>query len=162
MSKTSKTILIASIALVLIAVPLAFAAKERVAGDQAFDGPGHHRHGKHGFGGGMIFGKLAMLREELDLSEGQITQLTDIAQQARELNAPYREQMKGGLHEAAKVLLADPSATAQAQAILDQQFAAEKEMKKNVLLSVSKALNVLTPEQRAKLQEHLAKRAARF
>jgi Spy/CpxP family protein refolding chaperone len=110
----------------------------------------------------MVFGKLAMLREELDLSEGQITQLTDIAQQAREQNAPYREQMKGGLHEAAKVLLADPSATAQAQAILDQQFAAEKEMKKNVLLSVSKALNVLTPEQRAKLQEHLAKRAARF
>ena len=155
MSRTRKTTLIAAVVLLLAAVPLAFAAKSHREG--------HGFRGGHGFGhGGGVFTRLAMLREELDLSDAQVASLTGIAQQTRKENEQYRDDLRAGFHQIASVLLADPDATGKAQAILDRQLEAEKQLKANVLASVSEALKVLTPEQRMKLQEHLAERAARF
>jgi len=103
---------------------------------------GFHRH--HADAGGsmhgmMFFGHLQRVKAALDLSDAQVDQLKAIAQ----------------------ALLANPNDLAAAQALIDQQTTAERTMKMNVLAGVSKALNVLTPDQRAKASQFLADRAAR-
>lgn len=146
----------------IIAVPLIARPHMRAhAGGFGFAGHG----GEHGGGFGMhILGRIEHVKEELDLSDQQVDQLKTIFRETRDLNEPYREQLQGGMHEVVTTLLADPNNTAAAQAIIDQRAAAEKAMKQNMLSAASKALGVLTPEQRTKLAqligEHHARRAA--
>lgn len=117
-----------------------------------------HREGV-GFG---PFGRLQKVREKLDLSDQQVDALKAIALELREQNAPYREQLRGGFTTIAKTLVADPSNVAAAQDLLDQQNTAERALKTNVLNAASKALSVLTPEQRAKLAQMIEERQARI
>ena len=115
----------------------------------------------HDGGFGMLFGHLDRVKQALGLSDAQVEQLTAIAQDLHAQNAPYRDQLRGGMQQVAQSLLADPSNTAAAQAILDQQAAAHKAMQSNMLAAASKALSVLTPDQRTRVGEFLAMRAAR-
>lgn len=115
----------------------------------------HHRAGSFG-----MFGRLAKLQSALGLTDDQVTQLKAIAADVRTQNAPYRAQMKGGFTAVAQALIANPNDTAAAQAIIDQQATARKAMQVNVLNGVSKALNVLTPDQRTKLGQLLQQRMA--
>lgn len=133
-------------------------------------GPHGRGHGAHGaaFGGsemgGFGFGPLArlgMLRERLDLTDSQADQIRAIFRETHEKNAPYREQLHGGIKGIAETLLADPNDLTRAQALLDQQVAAERALKANILNGTSKALGVLTAEQRAELGTILAEHAAR-
>lgn len=125
-------------------------------------GFGAHAGGGAHFAEGFILGRLAHLREELDLSDAQAEQIRAILEELREQNEPYREQLRGGMHDIAKTLIANPNDVATAQAKLDARASAEKALKTNVLQASSKALNVLTPEQRTKLAELVEKRAARM
>lgn len=135
-----------------------------------YGGPGAHgkrgmhgMHGMHGGGHGFgILGHLARMKAELDLSDAQVEQVRQIFAETREQNAPYRDDVRGGLKDVADVLLADPNNVAGAQVLLDRQAAAERAMKQNILNATSRALNVLTAEQRAKLSGILAERAQRF
>ena len=148
MTKRNLTI-IAIIAIVaLAAVPLAYA---QVA-----------RHGRAaGFGGGFaFFGHLRHLKSALDLSDQQVGQIKTIAKDLHQQNAQYRDQLHGGLHAVAQALINNPNDVAGAQKLLDQQTAAENAMKANALVAASKALNVLTPDQRAKLGTILSERMA--
>ena len=61
-----------------------------------------------------------------------------------------------------ETLLADPNNVAAAQALLDKQEATEHTLKVNALNAAAKALNVLTPEQRTKLADHVREHADRF
>jgi len=148
MTKRTLTI-IAVVALVaLAAVPLAYAQAGR-----------HARLA--GFGGGFgFFGHLRHLKTALDLSDQQVDQIQAIAKEMHQQNAQYRDQLHGGLKSVAQALINNPNDVAGAQALLDQQSAAENAMKHNALAAASKALNVLTPDQRAKLgtmlSEHMA------
>jgi len=135
----------------LAAAPLAMAGPGR-GGRHGFGGPAAHGFG-HGFG---IFGHLRQAKEELDLSDQQIDQLKAIFEEVHELNAPYRDQLHDGLREAAEALLANPNDIAGAQALIDGQIAAERAVRTNLLNATSKALNVLTAEQRTKLSAMLA------
>ncbi|HEX8617018.1 MAG TPA: periplasmic heavy metal sensor [Thermoanaerobaculia bacterium] len=142
---------LAIVALVLVAAAAALYA-----------GPGRHhaRGGGHGdFGAGFMLGHLHQIAGELDLSDAQKTQIHAIFKETREQNAQYREQMHGGLHSVARMLIANPNDIAGAQALLDQQSATERAMKTNMLRAASRALNVLTPAQRTELAELVAKRA---
>jgi Spy/CpxP family protein refolding chaperone len=151
----TKTILIALVAVLAIAaVPFLYAQGARM-----------HGHGDHGgqdggFGGGMLFRHLSKLQSELNLTDAQVAQIKQIADDTKTQNAPYRDQLKGGFAAVAKTLIANPNDTAAAQAILDQQSVAKRAVQTNILAAASKALNVLTPEQRTKLgtllDEHLA------
>lgn len=128
-----------------------------------YAGPGRHMR-SHGFGHGhgMAFlGHVERLKDELDLSDAQVDQLKAIVKTTREQNAQYRDQMHGSFKEVATTLLTNPNDIAGAQAALDRQDAAEKVLKTNLLTAASKALNVLTPEQRTKLALHLAERSQR-
>jgi periplasmic protein CpxP/Spy len=127
-----------------------------------------HQHGMHdgmhGMHGGPFaefgLGHLQRAKEYLDLSDAQVDQLKAIGKELHEQNAPYRKQLHGGLVQVAQTLVTNPNNLAAAQTLLDQQTAAEQTLKTNTLAAAAKALNVLTPEQRAKVGEFLTKRAA--
>lgn len=134
---------------ILVAAPLAFAQRNR----------------RDGFREGLLFGRLARAQRALGLSGAQVTQIEAIFADLKTQNATSRQSMRSGMHAALEKLIENPSDIAGAQAIIDQQSAAEAALKTNTLRAASKALNVLTAEQRAKLatlvQQHMAKRDAR-
>jgi Spy/CpxP family protein refolding chaperone len=118
--------------------------------------------GGHGFAEGFMLGRLAHVKEQLGLSDAQVEQIRGIMTDLHTQNEPYRDSVRGGIHDIAKTLIANPNDLAGAQAKLDAQAAAEKALKTNVLNATSKALNVLTPEQRTKLGELIDQHAAKM
>lgn len=135
------------IALALVTVVGALAAAPLVLADRT-----HGRFGHHGFGHGFgPLGHIAHIKGELDLSDQQVDQLRTIIAEAREQNAPYKEQLHGGYTGVVQALLANPKDVAAAQALVDQQLNAERALKANLLNAASKAVAVLNDEQRAKL-----------
>lgn len=133
-----------------------------------YAGPGKHlARGMHGMHGGGMHGMgflahLSGLRDELDLTDAQVDQLKSIMRETHEQNAHFRGEIHNTFKSVATTLLTNPNDVAGAQAVLDRQEANEKELKKNLLVAASKALNVLTPEQRTKLALHMAERANRW
>lgn len=146
MKKT--TIAAAILALgVIVAAPIAFAQRHMRA---------------EGFGGRMMmFGRLQHVKQELGLTDDQVTQIQQIFADLRTQNLPYRQSLRGGMQSVLQTLLANPNDVQAAQALLDQQNAAETQMKANALKAASKALSVLSADQRGKLsslvQEHIAR-----
>lgn len=137
----------------LLSSAMVFAGGGRFAG-----GPGAHgRHGGRDFGFGIL-GMLHKAKADLGLSDAQTTEIKSIFGDLHEQNAQYREQLHGGLSSVAATLIQDPNNLSAAQAILDQQTAAERALKANMLTATSKALNVLTADQRAKLLTMLQER----
>jgi periplasmic protein CpxP/Spy len=143
-------------ALTVSAIALAVVAV--VAVPFLYAGPGHHR-----MGGDMgPLAHLARAQKELGLSDAQVDQIKTIVKAARDENAQYRDQLHGGFASVINTLIKNPNDVAAAQAIMDQQNAAERALKTNMLNAASKALNVLTPEQREKLGTMVAAHQARF
>ena len=153
MKKRTLIFATAAILAVLIAVPFAYAQHMR--------GHGGHRMGGD-LGPIMMLGHLEHAKQALGLSDQQVADIKAIFQDLHTQNAASRDQLHGGLKSVAEALIANPNDVAAAQALLDKQEAAEHAMKVNVLNAASKALNVLTPDQRAKLGAKLREHAARF
>lgn len=108
-----------------------------------------------------IIGGLERMKDALDLSDPQVEEIKAIYVELHDQNAQPREQMRGNRKSIADTLLDDPSNIAAAQKVLDEQAAAEAQLKTNVLNATAKAIAVLTPEQREKLRTILAQRAER-
>ncbi|PYQ61928.1 MAG: hypothetical protein DMF58_03165 [Acidobacteria bacterium] len=148
MRKTTVVIAAAVALVAMIAVPIAFA---------------QHARGMHGeaFGGPMFLGHLQHLKQELGLSDQQASDIKAVFEDLRQQNAQYRQSMHSTMQQVAQILLNNPNDVAAAQAVIDEQTNAERTMKINALNAASKALNVLTPDQRTKLatmvQEHLGR-----
>lgn len=136
-------------------IALAVVATLAVATVPLVNAQGRRHHGGEGL---MALGRLEVAREALGLTDQQVTQLKTIASELRAQNAPYREQLRGGIAAVAQTLVANPSDLAAAQALLDKQTDAERTMKLNALTAASKALNLLTPDQRAKVGTFIAAR----
>ena len=152
------TLIVTIVALAaLIAVPIVYARPGGMRGH----GGGHGGPGGHG-GFGMLGAHLHHLAEDLDLTEQQRDQIKAIFTELHEQNAQYRDGMHDGFKAIAETLVKNPNDLAAAQALLDQQDAAEKAMKANALAATSKALNVLTAEQRAELAEKIANHTERM
>jgi Spy/CpxP family protein refolding chaperone len=144
-----------------ILVVAALAAVPFVYAEPGFRG--HMRGHAGGAGLGFFGGRhLDRLAEKLNLSEQQVDQIKAIYAALHDQNAEYRQSMRGGMMDVTETLLKNPNDVAAAQAIIDQQAAAEKAMKTNLLQATAKALNVLTPDQRAELSKMVEERAARF
>jgi len=150
MSKRNLTIAALVAVVALAAVPIVNAQQGRMM---------RHRPGDAGHF--MFLGHLQHLKAALDLSDQQTDQITAIVKDLREQNAQYRQQVHGGMKAVAQALINNPNDVAGAQALLDQQAAVEKTMKSNALVAASKALNVLTADQRAKLGDFVARHEAR-
>jgi Spy/CpxP family protein refolding chaperone len=129
----------------------------------AVAGP-HGMRASGGCGGAMgHLEHLAKAKAALGLSDQQVDQIKAIAAEVHQQNATYRDQLHSGYKSVADTLIANPSNVAAAQALVDQQNAAENAMKVNVVNGVAKALAALTPEQREKvgkfIDEHHAEMA---
>lgn len=154
MSKRTITLAVAAIVVALAAAPF-------VVAQEGFHHRGH-MHGAAADGGQMMmFGHLERIKTALNLSDAQVEQIRAIHEQLREQNAASRESLHGGFGAVAQALLANPNDLAGAQALLDKQEQTERVMKMNALAAMSKAINVLTPEQRAKAAEFIAAHQAR-
>jgi len=154
MKKRTLLFTAAAILIVVLAVPFAVAQHMHRAG---------FGHGCMRGNSAMMFGHMRGAKAALGLSDQQSDDLKKIFTDLRAQNAPYRDSLRGGRQAIAQALLANPNDIAAAQALIDKQSEAERQMKSNALAAFSKALNVLTPEQRAKasnfLQQRMAKRA---
>jgi Spy/CpxP family protein refolding chaperone len=99
----------------------------------------------------------------LGLSDQQAADIKKIFADLRTQNAPYRTSLRGGMQSVAQALLANPNDVSTAQALLDKQNDAERQMKTNALNAAAKALNVLSADQRTKaatiMQQRMAKQA---
>lgn len=154
MNKKYLTIAAVLVTLALVIAPFAFAQHLRAV---------HRGEGSMGMGGGMMFlGHLQRAKAALGLSDQQVSDIQAIFADLKTQNEPYRQSVRGGLHSIATTLLNNPNDLAAAQAQLDAQEQAEHQMKANTLIAASKALNVLTPDQRGKLQQFLNERMGRF
>jgi Spy/CpxP family protein refolding chaperone len=153
MKKRSLILSAVVILAMLVVVPFAL-AQHRLGG--------RHGHGCMARGNGMMmFGHLGRAKAALDLSDQQAADIKKIFTDLRTQNEPYRASMRGGMQSVAQALIANPNDIAAAQALLDKQNEAERVMKTNALNAAAKALNVMTPDQRAKAATFLQQRIAR-
>jgi Spy/CpxP family protein refolding chaperone len=153
MKKRSLILSAVVILAMLVVVPFAL-AQHRLGG--------RHGHGCMGHGNGMMmFGHLGRAKAALNLSDQQAADIKKIFTDLRAQNEPYRTSMRGGMQSVAQALIANPNDIAAAQALLDKQSEAERVMKTNALNAAAKALNVMTPDQRAKAATFLQQRIAR-
>lgn len=129
----------------------------------AFAGPGRHSQMRPGHGAMGIgpLGHLQQMQARLGLSDGQVAQIKAIFAETREQNATQRQQLHNGMGAAFQLLVQNPADVAGAQKALDQQLAAERALKSNMIAATAKALNVLTAGQRAELAKIMAERGAR-
>ena len=142
-----RTLIFSAAALVIVLAAVPFAMAQHMRGN-------HHGHG------GMMFG-LERAKSALGLSDQQSTDIKQIFTDLKTQNEPLRTSMHGGRQAIAQLLLANPNDIAGAQALLDKQIDTERQMKHNALAAASKALNVLTPDQRTKASAFLQKRMAK-
>ena len=148
MKRSKSLVIIAVVAATLFSVPLVYAA----------------RGGRHdgGFGPeGRVLKVLRHVGVELELTDQQKEQIKQIALDVRTQNKQYRASMKTGFRGAADILVANPDNVNAALSLLEQQDAQRAEMRQNIVEGVSRALKVLSAEQRTKLAELMDKHAAR-
>ena len=142
------TLIVVLSAITLAIVPFVYAQQH-----------GHMHRGDMGAMG--MFGHFDRIRSELGLSDQQVSDVKAIFQDLRTQNQPYRDQLRNGRLAIVQALLNNPNDLGAAQSLLAQQEQAEHTMKANTLAAAAKALNVLTPDQRMKLSQFVADRAAR-
>jgi Spy/CpxP family protein refolding chaperone len=153
MKRRTLTLSAAAIVIVLAVVP--FALAQRLRGNS-------HRHGCMAGGNSMMmFGHMQRAKAALGLSDQQAADIKRIFTDLRTQNAPYRASLRGGMQSVAQALLANPNDVSTAQALLDKQNEAERQMKTNALNAAAKALNVLSPDQRTKAATFLQQRMAK-
>lgn len=123
-------------------------------------GPHHGGPGMPGHGPGAPM----MMEQELDLvdaSEAQRKQVQDIFAKAHDELRKDHETMRK-LHDEQRKLLVAPSIDAAAvEAKRAQIDALQQQFSKRITQAMIEAARVLTPEQRAKLADRIAKREAR-
>ena len=163
-----KTLAVASLAAIALAAPFALAQTPKTEqGDQQAARAGRRGHGKHRGHGGHRGGRMggAMMLHGVNLTDDQKARLKQINQSFRERNQPLRAQLRaqrqelrqantgGTFNEAVATQKLTETASLQAK-LMGERFKLHQEM-----------LAVLTPEQRAQLEqkraEFKAKRAAR-
>lgn len=152
MKKRNLILSIAAVVILLIAVPFALAQHRRGMG---------HGHGCMGGGNMMMFGHMGRAKAALGLTDQQSADIQKIVTDLRTQNEPYRASMRSGMQSVAQALIANPNDIAAAQALLDKQIDAERQMKTNALNAAARALNVMSPDQRAKAATILQQRMAR-
>jgi len=151
MNKKYLTIAAVVATLALVAAP--FALAQRMHRDP---------HGPGELGGVMFLGHLQHARQALGLSDQQVSDIEAIFKDLRTQNEQYRQSLHGSMAAIATALINNPNDLATAQALLDKQSETERQLKSNALVAASKALNVLTPDQRAKLGEFVKEHQARM
>lgn len=177
-----QTLAIASLSALALAAPVAFAqsgstdsSSQQTAGQENGSGHGHRRGGRRGGGDGFDRGgegrgfrggrgghRGGMMFRGLDLTEDQKARMQQIRESFRQRIAPLREQMralrgtergsnKGETFNEAQATQRMIDAAPLRAKLMGESFRMRQEM-----------LAVLTPEQRAQMEQKRAERKARW
>lgn len=121
-------------------------------------GPGGPRHGHDFFGGPM----MGMFGDFLDLSDAQRTQIKQIFDNAKPTLAPlWQQEMQS--HKAMRQLITSGNFDqAKAEAIANQASQVRAQLEVQHALLASQAYQLLTGDQKTKLNDFLDKREQRF
>jgi periplasmic protein CpxP/Spy len=123
------------------------------------DGAPHGRHGGPDKAGGA---RIEQMLAQIDASEAQRSQVKQIMKSAAEDLRPQHEALRK-LHAEGQALLTAATIDASAvEALRLRSQAQQEEISKRMSQALIAAANVLTPEQRSKLAEHMAKQQARM
>ncbi|HSY48173.1 MAG TPA: periplasmic heavy metal sensor [Thermoanaerobaculia bacterium] len=150
-----RTLIFSAAAILIVALAVPFAVAQRL----------HAASRAHGCTGGssmMMFGRMGKAKAALGLSDQQATDIKKIFTDLQAQNEPYRTALRAGRQSIAQALLANPNDLATPQALIDKQADAERQIKVNTLAAASKALNVLTSDQRTKAAAFLQQRMAKL
>ena len=156
---------IAALALVS-AAPLA-AQTGRTGADSAHHGPGHAR-AEHHRGERAPFQRLIAARQELQLTDAQVTRLQEIGRRLEERNAPLRAQLTAqrqqyAAQRRAQVERLSPEARRDTLTRLRQQGRRREvpeamrvpmnQMRENTRAAMQEAQSVLTPQQKDRARQ---------
>ncbi len=138
------------------AASAATAPKQPAYGRYAGEGR-HHRggamHGHHGHGGAFLRG--------LDLSDAQRDRIFEIRHAAAPKMREQAKALRQARGELAKLALSADYDEAKVKALADRNAQAISEMAQLRARNLNEIYQVLTPEQRTKVQERQARRASR-
>jgi Spy/CpxP family protein refolding chaperone len=105
------------------------------------------------------------LQGELGLTERQLAQTEALRQAFAEKMAPLRRQLQDQNAELVRLLTADPSDTAQVNALLDEIAALQRQLQALAVDHLRQQAKLLQPEQRAKffqvMEEGMCSRGGR-
>jgi len=112
--------------------------------------------------GGEMFGPMGMMTDVLDLTDAQQAQIKQIYDNAKPAMEPLWQQERDS-HKAMMQLITSGSFDqAKAQSIASQEAQIHQQMELQHAQLAAQAYQVLTPEQKAKFNDVLAKREQRM
>jgi Spy/CpxP family protein refolding chaperone len=129
-------------------------------------GPGWHGGPRMGFSGhhGMGFAehRLERMLEGIDATDEQETKIKAIIEATEDKVFPMADEFRDTREEVAKLLGASTIDRAAAETLRAQRIAKVDEASKALTTALLDIAEVLTPEQRAELLEHLKERRGRW
>ncbi|HXV30494.1 MAG TPA: Spy/CpxP family protein refolding chaperone [Sinorhizobium sp.] len=123
-------------------------------------GMGGHMMHAH-MGGGFMEHRIGSVLDELDATTEQEDKLWDIIDKARAEIRPTFRDFRETREEVIELLGAPTIDRAAAEKLRSERIAAIEEASRKMTTALLDAAEVLTPEQRAKLVEHLKERRGR-
>jgi protein CpxP len=132
-----------------------------VAGAQTAAPPQHRMHGMPGDG---MFdrGMFPFFSKYLDLTEEQHAQIRQIFSSAKPALQPLMQQEMQSHHAMMQLVASGSFDQAKAQSIATQESQIHAQIEVQHALLTSQAYQVLTPDQKTKLSDLMAKREQRF
>ncbi|WP_163268882.1 Spy/CpxP family protein refolding chaperone [Chelativorans alearense] len=121
-------------------------------------GMGGHMMHAHMGGGGFMEHRIGSVLDELDATPEQEDKLWDIIDNARGEIRPTFQDFRETREEVIELLGAPTIDRAAAEKLRSERIAAIEEASRKMTTALLDAAEVLTPEQRAKLVEHLKER----
>lgn len=149
---------IGGLAAVAVVSAIGFAAAR--SDDFGFGMGGHMMHARMG-GGGFMEHRIGSVLDELDATPEQEDKLWDIIDQARGEIRPAFRDFRETREEVVELLGAPTIDRAAAEKLRGERIAAIDEASRKMTTALLDAAEVLSPEQRAKLVEHLKERRDR-
>lgn len=124
-------------------------------------GHGPHHVMKAGFGGRFMERGMERVLDEIDATPEQQAQIWKIVDDARAELTPVGREMRAARGEVLELLTAPTVDRAAAETLRAERFAAMDAASRRMTAALLDAAEVLTPEQRAKIAEHVKERGSR-
>lgn len=138
----------------LLGLGISYAASVSAGGQF---GPGHHFGSGHGHGPGGMVGRAGYLLDELDATPEQRERVEAIVADLQAEMGPWKEAHHGNRAAAMALLTAESLDRQAIEALRVSELALADSVSARLVDAFADVADVLTPEQRAEIAEHLAR-----